>query len=241
MPDNAVRLLGADHLRYGELTLVCQGPVVAAISIGADESSPSLRFKGDVPNEDAVSVRDDGRFARLVVADAHFGLDASEMLVRALHQAPYDVAHPPLVISGPQRDDSRTSFTTVWLDREHGQVRVASFGDALALRLRHDTAAEVLVECDTNFVTVHAFEWREASHTTFVVEPGDVLVAFTDGVNECHYRRPATSITLHHIQALFEAAQDLETFVRNLGESALVGVDGNPGGQDNIAIAGLTV
>jgi len=240
MTDHVVHLRGVDHVVYGELALVSAGPIVAAMSVGADEGSPSLRFKGDVPNEDALSGRDSGQFARLIVADAHFGRSASEMLVDAVHLAPYDVADPPLFIPEAVLDESATSFTSVWLDREVRQAEVHWFGDSLAVRLRRGHGATLLTDDDHRFVTPSTFDWDEAKHSVVALEAGDVLVAFTDGVNECHYRQPATSITLDHVYDLFDRAGTLTEFVQTLGDLALEGVDGNPGGQDNIAIVAVT-
>lgn len=242
MTDHALHLTGSDHLSYGELTVVEAGPLVAAMSVGADQFSPSMQFKGNVPNEDALSARTDGPRARLIVADSHFGNEASDLLVRAVHGAPYDIAEAPLIVSRSANDGSETTFTSVWLDRDAGRVQVHAFGDSLALRLRRDGGATVMVDADSRFVTPEAFAWADAQQDSFAVEAGDVLLAFTDGVNECHYRNPGTSITLDHIRAMFhEHPGDLRAFVEQLGEQALRGVDGNPGGQDNIAIVAITV
>ncbi len=56
-------------------------------------------------------------------------------------------------------------------------------------------------------------------------------------MNECHYREPATSVRPDDIAdtAAYVSFDPLET-VRAVGELALAGVRGNPGGQDNIAL-----
>ena len=62
-------------------------------------------------------------------------------------------------------------------------------------------------------------------------------MAFTDGVDGCHYRRPETSVQpedIHEI-ALATNMDPLET-VNEVITLALKGVDGSPGGQDNIAM-----
>lgn len=241
MPEHALHLSGVDHITYGELHLEQQGPLVAAMSVGADRASPSLEFKGEAPNEDALSGRDDGRFARLVVADSHFGSQASHELVAAIHRAPYDVATPPVVLPQPAVDGSETTLTTVWLDRFRGVAHVQWFGDSLAIVLRADQLPLVLVEADDEFITPQAFGWTEARSVAVQVQAGDVLLAFSDGVNECHYRRPQTSVNLHHVQALFDEAAGLVDFVEELGRLALRGVDEHPGGQDNIAIVAVQV
>ena len=71
----------------------------------------------------------------------------------------------------------------------------------------------------------------------FRADAGDLLLAFTDGVDQCHYRSPVTSIQPGHIAAVARAASfDPLAVVQDLTALALSGVDGNPGGEDNIAI-----
>jgi len=71
----------------------------------------------------------------------------------------------------------------------------------------------------------------------FRMRSGDLLVAYSDGVDECHYQSPRTSIRPHHVQDLLRrGAGNSESLARELTELALTGVDGNPGGQDNIAV-----
>lgn len=234
-------LTGGDHLEYGELATRAVGGLAAAMSIGATADSPSMQFKGDLGNEDALSARDEGRFARLVVADSHYGHQASAHLVSMLHGADLATANPVLAETWPVEDGSESTVTCIWLDRERGSARVDWFGDSLALCLRRGSAPDLLVEPDHRFVTPGSFEWLDANYRQVAVEPGDLLVAFSDGVNECHYRRPDTSIGIGHIHDIFEATDNAQTFVQRLGQTALAGVDGNPGGQDNIAIAAVVV
>jgi hypothetical protein len=69
------------------------------------------------------------------------------------------------------------------------------------------------------------------------VGAGDMVLAFTDGIDECHYRRPATSMLPHHIVAsVAEGQRRPPEVVAILARQALGGVDGNLGGQDNIAV-----
>ena len=72
----------------------------------------------------------------------------------------------------------------------------------------------------------------------FFFEDGELLAAYTDGINECHYRSPATSVGMPHLNQTFaKVGPQPEAFSRELIQLSLTGVDGNPGGQDNIAIA----
>jgi hypothetical protein len=71
----------------------------------------------------------------------------------------------------------------------------------------------------------------------FSAEPGDLLLAYTDGIDECHYRSPRTSVRPGHVSALAAGVgNDPLATVDGLCRLALGGVDGNPGGEDNIAI-----
>ena len=57
----------------------------------------------------------------------------------------------------------------------------------------------------------------------------------SDGVLECCYRDPARSVQLSHLAQLWRESPR-EEFVSNVIGLALKGVDGHPGGQDNIAV-----
>ena len=99
-----------------------------------------------------------------------------------------------------------------------------------------------------------SLDLANASPFDFAAEPGDVLLAYTDGIDECHYQHPETSITAAMMAAMkaevmaemttAEGTRDAEgigNYTRQLVELALAGVDGNPGGQDNIAIVTAAV
>ena len=71
----------------------------------------------------------------------------------------------------------------------------------------------------------------------FTGNPGDLLLAYTDGIDECHYGKPETSVTPQIMADLWRATgNEPEVYVRRLVELALSGVDGHPGGQDNLAV-----
>jgi len=72
-------------------------------------------------------------------------------------------------------------------------------------------------------------EWADSF--VFTVAPGNLLFAYTDGINECHYCEPKTSITPRIMADLWhEIGNDPEVYVRRLVELAMSGIDGNPGG-----------
>ena len=71
----------------------------------------------------------------------------------------------------------------------------------------------------------------------FEATRGDLLLAYTDGIDECHYREPETSVTPQIMAQLWrETGSQPEAYVRRLVELALAGVGDHPGGQDNLAV-----
>jgi len=72
---------------------------------------------------------------------------------------------------------------------------------------------------------------------SFEANSGDLVVAHTDGIDECHYRNPRSSVQPEHVIEI--AAQQNYApgkFVDELMGLAMRGIRGNPGGQDNIAV-----
>lgn len=235
-----ILMLGDDHQEYGHVAIRRAGALVGAMSVGATPDTPSAQFKGDARNEDALSGRDDGVRARLVVADAHFGDQASALLVESIHRVPLDVAAAEVGPISPTTDGSETTLTSVWLDRRRGLLDVQWVGDSLALLLRAGEQT-VLVEPDDFFVDTESFSHTMMRRRRFAVKSGTAVVVFSDGVNECHYRCPETSLTVGHIGEIFDDSDSLGSFVDELATQALDGVDGHPGGQDNIAIIAIEI
>ena len=250
MVGTRITLLGQDELRYGARTLVDAGPVAAALSVGADPAAPSLAAKGDpdCPNEDALCVLLEGPRALLVVADSHFGLQASHQLVQILSRASMptsrgalwtllDVAvgSPPLAT-----DQSATALLVALLDRSQGRVLGLSVGDCSLAWVGPDGTGAPLNARTHDYVCPgdELVSLRVRARMINAPVPADgLLLAFTDGVDECHYRQPATSIRPHHLQALFERTGPAPArYAAELMQMALEGVDGHPGGQDNVAL-----
>lgn len=250
-----VALYGQDHRDYGALRVEAVGPAAAAaISVGADRDSPSMRFKADParPNEDAMVVLDDGRRCLLAVADSHFGHRASHGLVErlaALPAIPEDVAGLSAWLDGgrpgpPSIDDrSASTLCAVLFDRASGRGAGLSIGDSTAAVVGPGRAPAPLNR--HNAAYVHPGRSgriaRRASLFEFVAEPGALVLCFTDGVDECHYRRPETSLGPGHLLAIFDrVGPDARAYADAVARAALAGVDGHPGGQDNIALAVAT-
>lgn len=247
-------LLGRDHVSYGEVEIASlEAGAAVALSVGADPTSPSLRFKADaaVPNEDALAVVTVGDRALLTVADAHFGHEASHDLVaEVVRRAKDGIPESPLDLEDfmtsvaemrpghPYR--SETTLNVLVHDRGAGAGFGVSFGDSTAALLAPGRGLSILHRTKPVYVSplvpaswsaVHACRYR------FETTPGQWLLAFTDGIDECHYRHPETSLTPERIAAVVESAEPSpEGIAEALTRAALAGIAPHPGGQDNIAL-----
>ena len=109
--------------------------------------------------------------------------------------------------------------------------------------LSRSTAPVLATRKDGNYVTPwdrESLNPRRGHEFEFAIPPDGVAVAFTDGIDECCYEHPDRSVLPGDLWGLLDetgGAVEVELYVRDLAELALAGVDGNPGGQDNLAIA----
>ncbi len=249
-------LLGQAQTDYG--SFVCHplndGTTACVLSVGADRASPSLAAKGDVehPNEDALLAMDDGAYCVAAVADAHFGRDSGHVLIERLAERLDDTARSleglqTLVASlgdesGPA-SPSATTLLVVAYDRRTNQGFGLSYGDSSFALLGGAATGEPLNDRSFTFVSPvrpRSLALENAHSFRFQAAPGQLLLAFTDGIDECHYGEPETSVRPRHLRALFEEiGPDPERFATRLTELALRGVDGHPGGQDNIALVAI--
>lgn len=250
--DGSTLLLGSDHATWGEYSLAesGQGRSAAALSVGADPRSPSMANKASrlYPNEDALLVADQGPLTLLAVADAHHGHQASHTLLEALANSgpaiPRDrealdacLASLRFTVDPP---DSGTTLLVAVLDRGTGRGFGTSFGDSSLVRV--DAAgAEYLSLRRASYLRANAgagLDPADGLPLEFGAGDGALLVAFTDGVDECHYHSPSTSVGPGHLHELFDrTGARAPAFAAALVELALAGIDGHPGGQDNIAVA----
>ena len=114
-------LRGREHHTYGWTETVGEGPVAAALSIGGARK----RYAHTDPNEDAAGIGWGSAGSVLVVADAHDGFEASEVLVEHLLGTP-----APHWVDDPEA-----------LDAEHWQRHaVAALCDANAEVLQERTS-----------------------------------------------------------------------------------------------------
>ncbi|MGE0492969.1 MAG: endonuclease/exonuclease/phosphatase family protein [Vulcanimicrobiota bacterium] len=238
-------LLGRDHTDYGEWDQQELAGAIACLSVGQDRASPSLAYKGDETkaNEDALLlVHQDGRYL-LAVADGHFGNQTSHALIEWLSRTsiPQDetqlrrvlveLAEPALPVGG----GSTLLVAVVDLP---GRVGFAlSVGDSS------------LATVDAGQCRVHTREHKQFFYFNNPPEPHDwqlvhfslpergALLLYTDGINECHYRQPETSVGPEHIHRLWKFfGQQPGEFAGQLVQLALTGIEPHPGGQDNIAL-----
>lgn len=253
-PPHRVMLLGRDHSVYGDVSVhPVSDRAACAISVGSDAESPSLRFKGDpdAPNEDAVLVVEQGDLVALAVSDAHLGNEAShEVLAELFHRFERVPTDPPSFLAmiddlagGPRgpRHESRASLVVAIHDRGRGTGFGLSWGDSTFVVNRPGGRPRGLNRPTGNFVALsdpRSLAIGKAEPFTFQAAPGDLLIAFTDGVNECHYTSPETSITPDVLaEILADAGPRACDVAEAVVRAALAGAHGNPGGQDNVAVA----
>ena len=248
-PRELTLLLGRDNPALDTYTARVQrgGSTAAAISAG---SSPSLKGQLEVPNEDALLVVDEGARTLLAVCDAHFGHESSHELLERLGGLERPLARNPVALfdallaavdpSETARYASETTLLAAVWDRDAQAGFGFSFGDSTLMVLGLEATPQPCNRKSSLYVRPCApasLEPRRCHEFEFRARPGELIVAFTDGINECHYGRPDTSIQPRHMQAvLIRSGSDPEPFVRGLTELALSGVEGNPGGEDNIAL-----
>jgi len=246
-------LKGVSETRYGEYALESLGGTAAgALCVGSQPGSISLAAKGnpDFPNEDALLVIREGALTLFAVADSHFGVEASheslarinrfsnplprnlEDLYGLLDRIPFEVPGIP--------DRSSTTLLVGVHDSDTHRGFGVSYGDSSLWILDVDGHVGIVNELNVHYVTPYSpvsFSMENRRPFEYHVAIQGLVCAFTDGVNECHYGRPETSIGAEHLRRLMTPANlDPTQFVRSLMELALTGVDGNPGGEDNIAI-----
>ena len=248
--DAALLLLGKDYGEYGALCSVAVGAhAAAAISVGTDPASPSHQFKTDprVKNEDGLCVLDGDDWSGYAVADAHYGPESSHLLLSRLHHMwasdlPGDFDELAAMIAdlrhgAPAETGSETTLLVVVYQRTAKRGFGISFGDSSFTILGPGRSGDPINVHDQRYVrSADEATMRNGAPFTFEAKPGELLLLHTDGVDECHYRQPATSVRPSQMLAAAETAgHDPLRTVEGIARLALGGVAGNPGGQDNIA------
>ena len=250
-PRSALRL-GCDYIEFGEYSAGRLSDCSAwAISVGADKYAPSAWAKGEqeFPNEDALLVVEQDDFALLAVADAHFGRQPSHVLLNELaacvEPIPRTMEDLTTVIGRmadrePEQDPAAaTSLLVVVYNRGSRAGFGISFADSTFALVGSSGHRTPLAEYSSQFVHLcmpASLHPSGADQFAFTAEPDDLLVAYTDGINECHYHEPETSVTPREMEKAYSrVGADPEAYLRAIVELALKGVAGNPGGEDNIA------
>lgn len=245
-------LLGQDESRYGEhrLESLAGGRIAVTLSVGGDKASPSRRFKGrqDQLNEDAVYVAAEGDQVVLFCADAHYGLESSHVLARLTRDKIGALLGPTALdlgevcrameLDAPEpQTPSETTLLLARLDRVRREVESISYGDSRLAALG-PSGLRLLGRENHRFVTAGTGRLLSPpAPVRATLAEDELLLAFTDGIHECHYRHPETSVAERDFVELYRRhGADPVAFARALTELALAGVRGAPGGQDNIAL-----
>lgn len=249
-PRELTLLLGRDNPAFDTYATRVQRGGATACTISAGSSSASPKGQLEVPNEDALLVVDEGARTLLAVCDAHFGHESSHELIERFSGLERPVARNPLALfdallaladpSETARYASETTLLVAVWDRGAQAGFGFSFGDSTLIVVGPEATPQPCNRKSSAYVQPcepASLDPRRGHELEFRARPGELIVAFTDGIDECNYRSPDTSIQPRHLQAMLtRSGSDPERFVRGLTELALSGVDGNPGGEDNIAL-----
>jgi hypothetical protein len=185
------------------------------------------------------------------VADSHYGAAASKSLIAALEGLPEIRTIENVSKSLCQAFErsapsapSEAALVIAKVDLEARQVHVESWADAAIYLIDAEQVLGPLNDPSHDFIggaQNRFFYLAKARAAIFDLPPGPgLLLLCTDGVFECCYRQPQRSIQNAHLLALAaRVGLDPKIYADALLELALQGVDGNPGGEDNIAIIAL--
>lgn len=251
--DQHLLMLGQDHPEYGAISCGVLGAAHAFLSVGADAKSPSLAYKADKsrPNEDALLIKRRDNLYLLAVADSHFGVEASHQLLRRLAERDLpetrlDLLKLCLEIQRPHEEaSSGTTLIVALYDAGSGHVQALATGDSTLATLGGQ-GWQVRNRHDSEYVRLDGLSYPDRwDEIELTLQPEELLVLHTDGIDECHYRKPETSVRPCHITELWETSREsaeegrVRRFAASVVRAALSGVDGHPGGQDNIALVAL--
>ncbi len=255
MPDpttRSVTLLGSSFVEPGKIELRSVGETSAcAISVGSVEAI-ARKKKGAAPNEDALYLDDDGSYAIHLVADGHYGVEASEALVQSLGEL-FDEEGPTaeayqlygmMAQAWRKREPlgkSRSTFVVAAVRRPSGAVRGFSVGDSACFLVRTDGSVERLDDPSRHYLApwdYYSLGVPSTSHFEADVAPGDVVICCTDGVTECHYGNPERSVQPVDVaEVVARHRGEARAIAETLGLLALTGVRNEPGGEDNFSIS----
>ena len=248
----SVTLLGSSFTEPGKIELCAVGEGSAcAISVGST-AAIARKKKEAAPNEDALYLDDDGTCAIHLVADGHYGVEASEALVQSLGEL-FDADGPcaeayqlygMMAQSWRRREPlgkSRSTFVVASVNRRSRTVRGFSVGDSACFLVRTDGSILRLDNPSRHYLApwdYYSLGVPSTSHFESDVTEGDVVICCTDGVTECHYGNPERSVQPVDVaEVVARHRGDARAIAEALGLLALTGVRNEPGGEDNFSIS----
>jgi len=240
-----ILLLGQQTPELGSLSSQSLEQAWVGLSPGSDPDSPSKRYKGDleVPNEDALLILKEGPKWLLAVADGHLGHHCSHALLQHL-------AHPPASLPARMGQLSMWLANLEWgaevrggstlvvavADERSGEVFGFSFGDSSVVTLGPQATVQNRLN-DFFLQSSMPIPMEHAQPFQFRLEQTQTLLLYSDGINECCYRDPLRSVQLRHLEQLYSThAHSTAHLGEAVAQLALTGVEGHPGGQDNLAV-----
>lgn len=191
-------------------------PGVVEIALG---STNGLKKK---VNEDFVEVTKVGDTTRVALADGHWGPEAAQIATELASEAP-EPANESLIAeienalyeefgqeTMDENDDLTPETSLLVFEIDRGQkLNLANYGDCRLLIIRQN---KLLYQMETQPTWLGAFSKLGLRHRlpvaeatlskTLDLQKGDLILAFTDGVDECVYQVPTLSV-----QDLIEATQ----------------------------------
>jgi hypothetical protein len=254
MSRQRILLLGDDHPDLDRFDSSTQADGRTACVLCAGSAATPCKDLGDSPNEDALLVIDEGPHTLLAVADAHYGSRSSRVLLERLSTIDSLPTHPlellellPTLADSEETigDPSETTLLIALIDRERSSGFGVSIGDSTLSVLGLDNPPRTINRKNMSYAqpwVPASLDPRRARDFSFDLLPGELAVAYTDGVDECHYHSPKTSVQLSHMETVhIRTGGDPGRFVGELVGLVLGGVGGNPGGQDNVAVVATRV
>ena len=205
-------MLGQDHREYGSFSQGALGAAVACLSVGADTKSPSLAYKADKeqPNEDALLIKRRDNLYLLALADAHFGIESSHRLLqrlaeRDIPETRLDLLKLCLSIQKPHEvAGSGTTLILAVYDAASGHVFALATGDS-SLATLGSSGWRVHNQHDSEYVRLDSLSYPDSWHECELwLKPGELLALHSDGIDECHYRKPETSLQPADILAIWQ-------------------------------------
>jgi len=247
-------MLGKDFATHGDIGYCALSEnITCAMSIGTEQTVSSLSYDAFCKhsNEDALvaALHDDSIL--LAVADAHFGDWASDTLITGLSERSHNISDISSIykildnlheLYSDSTKASETTLIAVSINRKTRFCEGISIGDSTAMIINNEHVKRINLKSHNYASPNYSANMYEAISDEFFFQlsDNDCLVLFTDGVDECHYGHPETSIGDEDILAVYKKfSDDSMKFTSQLTKLALSGVNNYPGGQDNIAIISL--